>query len=68
MRSRIYLEVTMSEKTEEVLNVIVAVIAVIALLISVFVFGFDMGQSAAADNRYAEAYERYCDKLEEIRR
>ena len=58
----------MSERTEEVLNIIVAVIAVIALLISVFVLGFDMGQSAAADNRYAEAYERYCDKLEKIRR
>ena len=58
----------MSERTEEVLNVITTIIAVIALLISVFVLGFDMGQSAAADNRYAEAYERYCDKLEEIRR
>ena len=58
----------MSERTEEVLNIIVAIIAVIALLISVFVIGFDMGQITAADARYAEAYERYYDKLEEIRR
>lgn len=58
----------MSERTEEILNIIVAIIAVIALLISVFVIGFDMGQITAADNRYAEAYERYYDKLEEIRR
>ena len=58
----------MSERTEEVLNIIVAIIAVIALLISVFVIGFDIGQITAAETRYAEAYERYYDKLEEIRR
>ena len=58
----------MSERTEEVLNVITTIIAVIALLISVYVIGFNMGLQTAADNRYAEAYERYCDKLEEIRR
>ena len=58
----------MSERTEEVLNVITTIIAVIALLISVFVIGFDMGQLTAADNRYAEAYESYCEKLEEIKR
>ena len=58
----------MSERTEEVLNIIVAIIAVIALLISVFVIGFDMGLQTAADNRYAEAYESYCEKLEEIKR
>lgn len=58
----------MSERTEEVLNIVVAIIAVIALLISVFVIGFDIGQITAADNRYAAAYESYCEKLEEIRR
>ena len=58
----------MSERTEEVLNVITTIIAVIALLISVYVIGFNMGLQTAADNRYAEAYERYYDKLEEIRR
>lgn len=58
----------MSERTEETLNIIITIIAVIALLISVYVLGFDMGLQTAADNRYAEAYERYYDKLEEVRR
>jgi hypothetical protein len=58
----------MSERTEEVLNVITTIIAVIALLISVYVIGFNMGLQTAAKTRYAEAYESYCEKLEEIRR
>ena len=51
---------------EEIFKVITLCIGIIVMLAVAYLLGYSNGQTTAAKTRYAEAYEDYCDKLEEM--
>ena len=51
---------------EEIFKAITLCIEIIVILVVAYLLGYSIGQTTAAKTRYAEAYEDYCDKLEEM--
>ena len=52
---------------EEIFKIITLCIEIIVMLAVAYLLGYSIGQNTAAKTRYAEAYEGYSQKLEELK-